>query len=196
MSEDTKQEIVQRIEERRKNAIDPTTYLKDIGAIQSTDDEQELEFTPSFASRLDEHIENTSNADIGKPELARLFGAEEDRVTKKDRPHTAWKIRHNIRNWPSEDALVFDVATDEALREVTDDWDEVPPKQRFRIVQSLRSFQDSCLFCDGSLVFSDNTVQSCCSERRVLTLHCDACDRRFLEFRAEGSDMSSVDISP
>lgn len=192
MSEEQTNPVAERIEERKRNAVDPETFLKDAGAIQSIDDHQKLAFTESFAADLEAHVERVQSEGIGEPELARLFGVPESEVLEKDRDYTSWRIRHTVYNWPSEGALVFDVATDSALGEVADDWEDVPPKQRFMIAQSLRSFQDECIFCGGSVDFNNNPVQSCCSERRVLTLHCQDCERRFLEFTTENKQRQRI----
>jgi len=184
----------ERIRKRKENAVDPETFLSEAGAIQPTDNERELEFTTEFTGELKEQIEAVQAAGIDEQALARLFGVDLEQVTEKDRPYTAWKIRNTVYNWPSADALVFDVATDETLRERTESWADVPPRQRYRIVQSLRSFQDECLFCSGPIVFNNDPVESCCSERRVLTIHCGECGRRFLEFTAEDSETKDVGI--
>lgn len=194
MSEEQTNPVAERIEERKKNAVDPETFLKGAGAIKTTGDQQKLGFTDEFAATLKEHVARVQDEGVEKPDLARLFGVPEDEVLEKDRPYTAWRIWRTVYNWPSEGALFFDVATDAAIREFSDNWDEVPPKQRFMIAQSLRSFQDECAFCGGEIVFNNNPVESCCSERRVLTLHCGSCERRFLEFKTEESETKSVGV--
>lgn len=185
MSEEQTNPAAERIKKRKENAVDPETFLKEAGAIQSTDDQQKLGFTSEFAEHLSERVREVGEAGINDTALARLFGVPESEVLQKDRPFTSWRIRKTVYNWPSKGALIFDIAVDTALREIAEDWDEVPPRQRFMIAQSLRSFQDECVFCAGEIVFNNNPVESCCSERRVLTLHCDSCERRFLEFTTE-----------
>ena len=175
----------ERIKHRKENAVDPEEFLLDIGAIEPTDGEENLKFTADFESRIERNIETYEDDGVGTAEIQRIFGVDDEDVEEMDRDWPSFKIIHTIRNWPSEGSVVFDAATDESMREVTDDWNEVPPRQRYRILQSLRSFQDECFFCSGEVVFSNNPVESCCSDRNVITFHCEGCDSRFLEFSAE-----------
>jgi hypothetical protein len=185
MSEEQTQSAVERIKEEKRNAVEPEPFLKEAGAVRDTDTEQKLAFTESFADRLAGHIEQVQTEDIEVPDIAQLFGAPESEVIEKDYDYSAWRVYNTVYNWPSEGALVFDVATDRALREVEPAWEDVPTNQRFMIAQSLRSFQDYCLFCDGAMDIDNTPVRSCCSDNQVITLSCTECDRRFLEFRME-----------
>lgn len=194
MSEEQTQSTAERIKQERQNAVQPEPFLKAAGAVKDTGDEQKLAFTDSFAERVAGHIEDLRTEAIGITDIAQLFDAPESEVLEKDHDYTAWRAYNTVYNWPSEGALVFDVATDRALREIESAWDDVPTNQRFMIAQSLRSFQDWCLFCDGTIDFNNTPVQSCCSDRQVITLYCADCDRRFLEFRMEedqGVDMGN-----
>lgn len=179
-----KKSVKERIRYRRENAVDPEAYLQEVGAIQPSADD-DLEFTPSFESRVGSHVETFREEGVDEGVIAGIFGVDEAEVEIPDRPYTAFKIDFRVHSWPSEDSLVLDAAVDAALREVAESWDEVPPRQRYRVLQSLRSFQDDCLFCNGEVLLSEEAVESCCSERQVLTVHCEVCDRRFLEFTAE-----------
>lgn len=177
--------IRERIRHRRENAVDPEAFLLDVGAVETTDSDEQLAFVPEFASRVERYIGKFRHEGVDETVIARIFGVDEDDVAIPDRPYTAFKVLNTVHNWPSPDALVLDAATDTAFREWTDRWGEVPPGQRYRILQSLRSFQDECLFCSGEVVFTDDLVESCCSTRQVLSFHCAGCGRRFLEFRSE-----------
>lgn len=183
--------IKERIRHRRENAVDPEAFLLDVGAIETTDGDEQLAFDPEFASRVERYIGKFRHEGVEEPVITRIFGVEEDDVSIPDRPYTAFKVINTVYNWPSPDALVLDAATDTAFREWTDRWDAVPPRQRYRILQSLRSFQDECLFCSGEIAFTDDLIESCCSARQVLSLHCDDCGRRFLEFSTEDTAAST-----
>ncbi|WP_049926046.1 hypothetical protein [Halopiger goleimassiliensis] len=172
----------ERIAQRRRNAVDPETFLLEAGCIEPTDDEEGLRFTPSFAERVDTRLEGVRSAGVGAADVAAIFGVPEGDVADADRSYPAFRIEHTVRSWPAEGAVELDVAVDRALRETTDDWETVPPRQRYRILQSLRSFQDRCLFCDGEISLRDETVDSCCSDVEVVTIECRDCGRRFLEF--------------
>ncbi|MEY7848372.1 hypothetical protein AB7C87_04120 [Natrarchaeobius sp. A-rgal3] len=177
----------ERIRYRREHAVDPEAFLRSIDAIRPSDGDEQLRFTAAFEADVRDHLETFRARGIDEAIVAEIFGVDEEQVTVPSRPYTAFRIRNTIRNWPSSDALVFDAATDASIREATYRWADVPPRQRYRILQSLRSFQDDCFFCSGTIEFSDGPVRSCCSDRQVLTVRCGDCGRRFLEFTADRS---------
>ncbi|AFZ74427.1 hypothetical protein [Natronobacterium gregoryi] len=177
-----------RIQRRRENDVDPETFLETVGAIQAADGTEQLGFTPAFESLVRDRLETIRETGVDAADVARLFGVERAAVDVPSRPYTAYEIHDTVRNWPSDAALKFDVAVDTALRETTDRWSEVTPRQRYRIAQSVRSFQGACFFCGGQLDVSDTSVESCCGSRGVLTIRCDDCARRFLEFTADRTD--------
>lgn len=183
--------VKDRIRYRKRNSVDPEEYLLDAGVIQPTDDEKELALTDEFATELAEHVDDVTDEGVDGEDLTLLWGVERDEVEEQDdRDYPAYKIIHTIRNWPTEAALTFDIAVDRIMRRRREDWDDVPPRQRYRIAQSLRTFQETCLFCDGTIVYGDEPVESCCADQRVLTLHCADCDRRFMEFATEDVNMA------
>lgn len=174
-----------RIEYRRENAVDPETYLLDLGIVEPTDDGQNLRYTDAFADRLETELERVRESGVDTVDIATMFSVDEADVSVPDREYTAYKTDYMVRNWPSEGALEIDVATDRELRAEADDWDEVPVRQRYRMLQSLRSFLEECLFCSGQISVSDSTVESCCGDMTVVAVGCDDCDRRLLEFTAD-----------
>lgn len=191
MREDTTEA---RIRYRREHSVDPETFLREAGVIESAEAPAQLQFSPEFTTALEGHLETVRDVGVGEAALARIFGVDETMVTALDRPYVAYQIRTTVRHWPSEGALELDVATDATLRETHDGWPDVPPRQRYRILQSLRSFQEACVFCGGPVSVTDQPVRSCCADRRVYQFGCRSCDRRFLEFSAEGTSDDSIGL--
>lgn len=177
--------IKDRIRYRREHAVDPESFLEDVGAIREDETSDDLALSPRFASLIADEVDEFDARGVDESDIARMFGVEDDEVSVPDRPYTAYKVIHTIWNWPSEGALVLDAATDAALRSLTEEWEDVPPRQRYRILQAMRGFHDVCPLCGGSIELGDTLVQSCCSDRTVITVSCNGCDRRLLEFRSE-----------
>ncbi|AFZ72045.1 hypothetical protein [Natronobacterium gregoryi] len=175
----------ERIEYRRRNAVDPEEFLLDIGVVEPTDDEESLRFTSAFADRLEDQLDHVRDDGVDATDIATMFDTDESDVSEPDREYTAYKTGYMVRNWPSKSALQVDVATDRELRAETDRWDDVPVRQRYRMLQSLRSFLEACPFCAGHISASDRTVESCCGDMTVYAVTCDDCDRRYLEFSAD-----------
>ncbi len=175
----------ERIEYRRQNAVDPEAFLIKAGVVEPTDGGENLRFTADFRTRLDEHVAAVRSDGATRADVATMFGVAVEDVCEADRSYTAFKTNNRVRNWPSEAALVLDIAVDSAIRETPADWEAVPVRQRHRMLQSLRSFQQTCLFCSGTVSMNDRVVESCCGDQSVVTVSCTDCDRRFLEFSAD-----------
>lgn len=180
--------IVDRIKYRQQHSVDPEEFLTDAGAIEPVDSDEALSFTDAFEGRLSNHIESVMDRGVEEADMAQLFGVNESEVRRVERPFVAFRIINTIRKWPSDAAAIFDVAVDSVFHDLTTEWADIPPRQRYRIAQSLRSFQETCLFCGDRITYDETPVESCCSERNVISLHCDGCDRRFLEFSADADD--------
>lgn len=184
----------ERIQYNRKYAVDPEEYLIEAGVAKETDDDRQLAYTEEFEELLQTHVDDIKEQEITESDLAALFGVYDEDVTKKDRDYAAWKIIYTVRKWPSQRALELDIATDRALEEYTGWHEDVPPRQRYRMVESLRSFQDQCFFCGGEMIFNEEIVQSCCGDQDVMTVFCGGCDERFVEIIV-GDLQSDVDVS-
>lgn len=182
--------IRDRIRYRKRNSVDPEEYLLEAGVVELTEDEEDLKLTDEFASELETYVGDVDDEGVNEEDLALLWGVDLDDVETQEEEYPAYKIINTVWNWPTDATLTFDIAVDRILRQRREDWDDVPPRQRYRIAQSLRSFQDNCLFCGGDVIYGDEPVESCCNETRVLTLHCDDCDRRFMEFATEDVNMA------
>lgn len=184
--------LEERIRYRQEHSVDPEGFLLEAGAIEPTEGDEQLQFTSEFRSQVKENLERFREEGVDPAIVAGIFGVEEGDVEELDREYVAFKIVYTVRSWPSEGALEFDAATDAVLREASDRWEEVPPRQRYRILQSLRSFQEECFFCSGPIGVDDEPVDSCCAQRRVFRFYCAECDRRFLEFSAESDSADAI----
>ncbi len=174
-----------RIEYRKRNAVDPEAFLLDLGVVEPTEREDNLRFSSAFATRIETQLERVRSDGVETSDIATMFGVEENDVTDPGREYTAYKTHATVRNWPSEAALELDVATDRELHSETDRWADVPGRQRYKILQSLRSFHDECPFCRGEVSIGDDIVESCCGDLEVVTVNCGDCARRLLEFSTD-----------
>lgn len=181
----------ERIQHRREHALDPEEFLVDAGVVQPTGDATELGFKPEFIDRVIEEFARLETEGVEPELLAELFNVDNDDVERADKPYLAYKIIHTVRSWSSEEALTLDAATHVALRSTTDEWMNVPARQRYSILRSLRLFHEECLSCSSRLAISDEPVESCCHDRQVLTLECTGCSRRYAELSIEkGSEIT------
>ena len=204
-------ETIEKLEYERANAVDPEQFLRTVGAVEPIDDaggsvdagsepdtgprnasdgNVDLQFTAAFAEQL--ATERASMVDDGsgddsverRDRVATLFDEPPAAIDVLDRDHPAVTVDSRVRQWPSEVALVSDLAADATLRDWTDRWDAVPLEQRLGILESLRAFYEACPSCGGSLEFGDEAVRSCCHAAQVVTLACTDCEAHLLEFGA------------
>ncbi|WP_418285890.1 hypothetical protein [Halorubrum sp. DTA46] len=178
-------ETVERIRDRRENAVDPVEFLLDIGVIERTDGVEELTFEPAFAERVAERVSSLDRDDVDAETLATMFGVGPDEVEIQDRSYPAVTVLRRVRKWPGDGAFLSDVASHLALAERTDRWLEVPAEQRLSILQSLRSFHASCPVCGGEIAATADTVESCCQAHEVVAIRCEACGEHILELDPE-----------
>jgi len=178
-------ETLERLEHRRKNAIDPERFLLDIGAVEPYGQEDDLHLTDAFACLLDDEGDAHSEATLDHDAVADVFDTDPDSITIAERTYPAVRVDRRVRKWPSEVALVADLAADSALRRLTDRWVEVPVEQRLGILSSLRLFRERCPRCGNEIVLSDGTVESCCRTYEVRAVGCVGCSASLIEFGSE-----------
>lgn len=178
-------DTVEKLERQRENAVDPEQFLVDGGAVGPCEHEDDLCLTDEFARLVDHQSASSGVEPIDRETMAGLFDAEPGTITVLEREYPALEIGRRVRKWPSEAALVTDIVTNNALRELTDRWLDVPPGQRLGILESLRSFHETCPRCSGEISLSEGTVESCCRTYDVLSIGCVECEEPLLEFDPE-----------
>lgn len=189
--DDQQWETLERLEEQRRNAVDPEQFLLEEGIVEPC--EGDLCFTDEFASLLDSQLVSYRDGSVANETVADMFDIEPEEVSFEDRDYPAIKIARRIRKWPGDAALVADAATHEALRERTERWMDVPSEQRVEILESLRSFHVRCPLCSGDVYLGSDTVESCCRSYEVRALACADCEEPLLEFDPEGVETRETD---
>jgi len=82
-------------------------------------------------------------------------------------------------NWISEAAMLADLA---AHRAVDDDrWGTLDRNDRTRVLKSFRVVLDECPVCGGSVVPTEDIVESCCRDWDVIAVQCTDCTARVVE---------------
>jgi hypothetical protein len=168
------------------DANDPETVLLAVDAVEPCADEDDLRLTPSFAAAWREACRRLRDEDARRDALATLFGADVSvSVAPVGGRATVRGDDTRLGVWPSEAALVADLAADRTLAARGDDWAAIDPERRFGILAGLRSFLDACPRCDGPVELGERRVESCCRSWDVLAVRCTACDDELLELDPE-----------
>ncbi|MFC4986428.1 MULTISPECIES: hypothetical protein [Saliphagus] len=186
-------ETMERIEYRRENEVDPEAFLASIDAVEPTADGTDLRLTDEFAESVEAGLERHREEPRDLEALADLFDVDRAAVTVKDRDYPAIAVGQRIRKWPSDGALVADLATAEAIEDRTDRWRAVPLEQRVEILEALRAFHERCPSCGGPISMSSDTVESCCRSYEVATLGCEECESPLLEFDPDAVERRASD---
>lgn len=166
--------------------MDPEPVLREVGALEFTPDGSDLRLTDEFRTRWGERVEAVRGSEYG-PRLATLLSTDEvvapDSLEVRADDATATVLRDGapVATWPSEAALVGDLAAAPVLRERLPRWGELDLVARGRLLHAVRLFLERCPSCDGALAFSEGAVESCCRTAEVVTLACEACDALVLE---------------
>jgi hypothetical protein len=85
-----------------------------------------------------------------------------------------------IGQWPSRTALQTDMASEEVLSEWVATWESLSPTKRGQLLHGIRLFFKRCPDGDKAVLRS-NTVESCCSTRKVATVSCAESGDRLVE---------------
>ncbi|MFB6227469.1 MAG: hypothetical protein ABEH88_02610 [Halobacteriales archaeon] len=173
-------EAVEEITERHERAVDPETFLEEVGVIAHDGDDYRL--VGRFADAVKDRMVTYREESVGIDLIATLFDTTAEEVEELDREYPAYRIGVRVRKWPSEGAWIADVATHEALVETTDRWPDLPLEQRVDMLAWLRGLHPACPMCDGEIRFSDDVIESCCGRFEVTTIACADCGERLREF--------------
>lgn len=157
--------------------VDVEGYLLELGAV--ADAGEDVELARSFASDWQDAI------DAVKADPAAAAGE----VLSLDDPGVETRGDATVvtdggmpaANWPSEPALVADLAAVEVLSARDPEWDGRDHVERGRILAGLRIFLETCPACGGAPRLGEETVESCCRRAQVYTYTCPDCDARLLE---------------
>lgn len=169
--------------------FDPEPILLDADVLEVTADGNDLRLTDEFRSAWRKRIEVVRESGY-EPRIARLLGAggvtdpSTIEIRYDDRRVAVLDDDATVGMWPSEAALVADVAAVPVLRERIPGWDERDPPVRGRLLHSLRVFLEGCPICGGELSLAEETLESCCRSAEVVTLTCRSCDAPILEVEA------------
>ena len=94
-----------------------------------------------------------------------------------------------IGEWPSQTALVADLATELTLSDTG--WAGLERTERADLAARIRAVAAVCPVCDASTSVSPDTVTSCCGPTEVVAVTCPDCSTRLAEF-----DPSAATFAP
>jgi len=104
-----------------------------------------------------------------------------------------------LGQWPSQAAVVADVAAAAELAKRYPDWERLNPAERARVLTSLRIFIEECPACGGPVWVEQEAVESCCMSHDVVVSACQHCDAQLFEIEWDeefAADPEAADDQP
>ena len=166
-------------------ALDPEAILSSVDAVEPCVDEDDLCLTESFADAWNAEMRRLRDENARQTALADLFDTDAVAVDSSSQRVSVFDDDRPLATWPSEGALVADLAADEVLVVRAPEWADLAPERRFGILAGLRSFLETCPLCDAPIEMGESTVESCCRSWAVLSVRCTSCGTDLLELDPE-----------
>lgn len=164
--------------------VDPEQVLVDAGAVEPCEDIDDLCLEETFADAWQTEIDAID--DIAVDDALATFGFDEADYELSHHGDAVLLNRgpHRVGQWPSEAALIADVAGARVLADRYVAWEDMEPVAKGRVLNGLRVFLETCP--DGSPAeFQEETVESCCSSYDVVTVECTGSGERLFEQRVD-----------
>jgi hypothetical protein len=164
--------------------VDPERVLLEAGAIEPCEDVDDLCLNDDFAATWQAEIDGVGDIEVA--DALATFGFETDdyELARRDDAVLLNRGPHRVGQWPSEAALIADVAGARALADRYPAWDDLPAVAKGSVLNGLRVFLETCP--DGSPAeFREETVESCCSSYDVVTVECTGTGERLFEQRVD-----------
>lgn len=164
--------------------VDPERVLLDAGAVEPCEDVDDLCLSDEFAESWQAEMDAID--DIAVDDALATFGFDDEdyELGRHDDAVLLNRGPHRVGQWPSEAALVADVAGARALADRHPGWNDLSAVAKGRVLNGLRVFLETCP--DGSRAeFREDTVESCCSSYDVVTVECTGTGERLFEQRVD-----------
>lgn len=180
--------------------IDVEKLLGTADAIEPCPQESDLCLTDEFRHSWRERIASLREHPPGETGLDRALhirSESEMRVESDGQPDESFVAvgLKGPNQWPSQAAVIADVAAADELDHRFSQWDDLQPAQIAHILRSLRVFLTRCPVCGGDVADSKQAVESCCRSYDVLALNCQNCGARLFETeweRATGAETAPI----
>lgn len=165
-----------------KAEVDIENLLLDANIATQTSDGSDLVLSPSFRSDWDQQITEVKSEGIHINKIINDLELEQGSytITEHDEARVLERNNDMIGKWPSEAALIIDIAAANIISGWIDGWSDLNGIQQGKLLNSLRIFIDECPSGEDVKIGTD-IVESCCSEHEVITGECAGTGERVFE---------------
>jgi hypothetical protein len=175
--------------------IDPEHVLLAANVVQPCENDSDLCLTPVFETRWREQVPTTRERELDATDLRAILDGHSDRFSI-DEYGEALVARTDdtvIGQWPSQAALVADIAAAAVLNQRYTPWATLSSAARAQVLMSLRVFIDTCPACDGSVRIAQEVVESCCRSYDEVRAACQDCEAQLFEIEWDAPEPTAPD---
>ena len=164
--------------------------LLEWGVLEPCAEEDDVCLAESYDDLVWDRIRDVRAEGMDEAAIATIFDAEPENIRMI--PGTPPQVRYNAgrTRWPSEAALLADVAMAHVLADQVPEWHETHLKQRGPMLAGLRPFLEACPACDGPVALDEKIVESCCRRDEVVRIQCSECEATIFEVDAAALQMA------
>lgn len=170
------------------STVSPEEFFLSVGILEECTEKDDLCIEEGFESEWTDEITALTDSGYTAEDVATALGLEGDghefTIQKSDQARHLERDHQIIGQWPSEAALIADVAASRLLAAREPSWSEYDPATRGKLLNGLRLFLENCPTTGGEIVLKEETVESCCSSHDVLAAVCEDTNERIFEHQA------------
>lgn len=163
-------------------AVDAEQILLKSDAVEPCEDIDDICLTPSFRKAWYDRMDTIVEMETEREALAESLDTEgEIEFVDHGEAFAAHIDGRSVGQWESRAAFIADLAAARELSNWIDAWETLDVTEQGTVIRGLRVFVETCPSCDGPVVPSQETVESCCREHTVVAIACESCDARIFE---------------
>ncbi|WP_367176314.1 hypothetical protein [Haloarcula rubripromontorii] len=172
-------------DEQPPSEDDLELFFTEHGILEPCPDSDDLCLTGTFETAWLSEIDSLKTTEITAALITDIIGIEtEDKefeLTEQDEVRILQADNQPVSQWPSEAALLADIAASRVLRSEIADWNEYKLEKKGQILNSLRMFIETCPTTGGDIQMGEEVVESCCSSHKVIAVTCEESGERLFE---------------
>lgn len=165
--------------------VDAEAELISAGALETCAERDDLCLTDSFRTAWRERID--TGVDHHRFLNTLQINGDEVTINQQGGGFRVFVDGDYVGTWESKAAYNADVASAEVLAGQLSRWEELPTVERSKLLSALRLFIERCPSCGGVVELGTETVESCCTSRKVSAVSCNNCGARLFETPIEST---------
>lgn len=171
-------------------------YLLEQNVVEFCEEIEDLCLTTEFETTWLDEISAINTDTIGVNDANTLFGINTNNnnnnnmeIVKFGNARVVKQGDTQIGKWPSDAALIADIAAARVLDQRDSNWNRYSPEQKGKFLSSIRLFLEVCPTDGGSVSITKNTVESCCQSHEIFAVTCDDTGERLFEIPVEDVEL-------